>query len=95
MLRSGSRETEQKWANIELETGLAEDEGCIEVEVMIKVTYIYDANYGADLDGNRGEGVWFLDESYYEIESCTKDGELTKEQVQELEAKVDKIIEQM
>ena len=34
-----------------------------EVNVLGEATYVYDPNYGADADGNRGMPMWFRDDS--------------------------------
>ena len=44
--------------------------------VTVEVTAIgsYDSNYGADADGNRGMGVWFLDDVEFKIPEVADDG---------------------
>lgn len=37
-------------------------------DVEITIKWIYEKNYGADIDGNRGTPVWFVDDSSWEIQ---------------------------
>lgn len=48
--------------NKDIKVFLAEDRP---VTIELKVCGVYDANYGADADGRRGMGVWFLDDFDY------------------------------
>ena len=92
MRNKREREREQEFTTIELKEDLTEDEDVIVVEIMVNIDYTYDSNYGADLDGNRGIGVWFVDEYEYEIRECSKEGELTEKQQEELDQKVYKFV---
>lgn len=40
----------------------------------------YDPNYGADADGNRGTGVYFIDEVTWETPECDDDGNKLSEE---------------
>lgn len=46
-----------------------------EIEVSVEADFYYDSSYGADADGNRGIGVWFMDD--YRIEEI--DGKSLKD----------------
>jgi hypothetical protein len=37
-----------------------------EIEVRVTADFYYDSSYGADADGNRGIGVWFMND--YQID---------------------------
>lgn len=58
----------------------------VTVDVTIKATF--DDNYGADADGNRGVGVWEIDETTFKVPDKDDDGALLtqaeKEEVDEL-----------
>lgn len=60
------------------------------VEVEITVNGCNDPNYGADIDGNRGTSVWFIDSHSYEL--TDEDIELTSEEEQELDDEIEKIV---
>lgn len=45
------------------------------IEIELTVWAYYDANYGADADGNRGIGVWEVDDYDYEMPEDLNDGE--------------------
>lgn len=45
----------------------------------------YDSNYGADADGNRGTGMWFIDDVTWETPEHDDDGnKLTEEEKKSL-----------
>lgn len=44
-----------------------------EVEVSVTAEFSYDSDYGADADGNRGRGVWFMED--FKIEEASFLGE--------------------
>ena len=46
--------------SIELELG-------VEFELDVEATVEYDPSYGADADGNRGVGCWFIKDAKYEL----------------------------
>jgi hypothetical protein len=54
------------------------------VTAEMNATFIYDANYGADADGNRGMGVWFVDDVYptHEIAYDDDGRRLTREEIE-------------
>jgi hypothetical protein len=56
------------------------------VNVSITVEGDYEANYGADADGNRGVGMWFISDHSYEI---LDDSELSDSETAELAEKVE------
>ena len=64
------------------------------VTTEVIVTGGYEANHGADADGNRGIGVWFLDD-YEFIPQNTDDKEepLSKEEQAEFESLIESEIE--
>ena len=47
-------------------------------------TFVYDSSYGADADGNRGMGVWFVDDVYptHEIAYDDDGRRLTREEIE-------------
>lgn len=45
-----------------------------EITLDLYATAYYDSNYGADADGNRGMGVYFIDEVTWETPECDDDG---------------------
>lgn len=52
----------------------------------VEVCFVYDSNYGADADGNKGIGMYFL-EDIYPVEDITVDNEgntLTEKEKQEV-----------
>src|ERR1035441_8287552 len=68
---------------IELNSGKA-------FEIEVTVTGVYDAHYGADADGNRGMGAWFLDDLEFELPEVDEEGVyLTTDETIELEEKLD------
>lgn len=69
-----------KEQDIELSTGTT-------VAVEIEVFGIYDAQFGADADGNRGQGRWMIDSHGY-----STDASLTQEEEEELDEKVEEIV---
>jgi hypothetical protein len=56
-----------------------------EVEVTLTARFSYDSHYGADADGNRGIGVWELED--YDIDEI--DGKSLKEHTIQFVALVD------
>lgn len=58
------------------------------VSVDIEIFGIYDSQFGADADGNRGQGRWLIDSHGYTI---TED-DLTPEEETELDEKVEEIV---
>lgn len=60
------------------------------VTVQIEVEGTYDANYGADVDGNRGVGRWLIDSHSYEVGDTEE--ELTSEEFDEIDEKVEALV---
>jgi hypothetical protein len=57
------------------------------VNVNVTVEGYFEADYGADADGNRGVGMWFLDGHSYEA-----DEELTGEEKTQVDEKVEELV---
>ena len=74
------KRTVTKTVSIELESG----EG---LEIEVEAIAVYDPHYGADADGNRGVGTWFIDEINYHMPS-----DLKKEQENEVSDKIEKFV---
>jgi hypothetical protein len=74
--------TINKDVNVELSTGTT-------IEVEIEVFGIYDSQFGADTDGNRGEGRWLIDSHGYSISDNIS---LTDEEEDELDEKIEEIV---
>lgn len=54
---------------------------------------LYDSNYGADADGNRGWGEWFLEDYDYELpEKCDDEILISIEDKKILEAMIEKFV---
>lgn len=45
-----------------------------QVTLVLYATAYYDSNYGADADGNRGMGVWFLEDVTWDLPDIDDDG---------------------
>ena len=59
------------------------------VDVEVEVFGIYDGMFGADADGNRGQGRWLVDSHGY----STGDGiSLTSEEEEELDEKIEEFV---
>lgn len=71
-----------KECEVELSTGRT-------VAVSLEVEGIYDSHYGADADGNRGQGRWMVDSHSYEVET---EDELSEEETAELDEKVEELV---
>lgn len=64
------------------------------VTIEVEVVGTYDSHYGADADGNRGMGVWFVDDTFYTIPDKDDNEELlTKEDKELVKDKLDKEID--
>lgn len=74
--------TINKETEIELSTGRT-------IAVELEVVGLYDSHYGADADGNRGQGRWLIDSHGYSI---SDDFELTEEEANELDEKVEELV---
>ena len=66
------------------------------VTVEVKAVAFYDSNHGADADGNRGMGVWFIDDVTWDIPETDDDGNTLNEDEKQtlndlLDMKVDDI----
>jgi hypothetical protein len=47
---------------------------------------VYDSSYGADADGNRGMGVWLVEDAEFEVPEVADDGTpLTNQEMAEIE----------
>jgi hypothetical protein len=74
--------TINKEANIELSTGTT-------IDVEIEIFGIYDSQFGADADGNRGEGRWLVDSHGYSVSDNVS---LTSEEEDELDEKIEELV---
>jgi hypothetical protein len=63
-----------------------------EVNVSLRAIYTYDPSYGSDADGNRGIGVWLLEDFETKI---LNDVPLSKEDEEELDALIEEKIDEM
>jgi hypothetical protein len=74
-----------KELTVELESGKT-------FEIEVTATGVYDSNYGADADGNRGMALWFLDEVAFDLPKTDEDGNiLTIDELHELDVKLNKL----
>ena len=60
------------------------------VNISVSVSGIHEANYGADIDGNRGVSRWFIDD--FEFEASCEDGELDDAEQAEVAEKVEELV---
>jgi hypothetical protein len=74
--------TINKDMNIELSTGTT-------IDVEVEVFGIFDSQFGADADGNRGEGRWLIDSHGYSVSDNVS---LTAEEEDELDEKIEEIV---
>lgn len=59
-------------------------------EVDVTAVGLYDSNWGADADGNRGMGVWLLEDLEYDLPDTDDEGlRLTNEEMIELATQVE------
>jgi hypothetical protein len=72
--------------NVEREIDL--DNGTI-VTVELEIEGTFDANYGADADGNRGVGRWLVESHSYEVSS---EDELSDDEESEVKEKVEELV---
>jgi len=57
----------------------------------VKVHGIYDTMFGADADGNRGQGRWLVDSHEYDLDDDTFQM-LSEEEVTELEERIEELV---
>ena len=62
----------------------------LDVTVEVTASATYDPSYGADADGNRGVGMWEIEDLMYEIPETSDNGTfLTEEEKKDLQGYVE------